>query len=105
MRDDAGPAAIPADPITQALAILSDIREALDATRAEALDAAGAATLCGVSRSKWYGMDTRGLVPASVTIGEVPRWLRAELLAWLRAGAPVRARWQLMRHAEMRRAG
>ena len=77
------------------LELLKRIADALDAQQAEALDAAQAAALCNVSRAKWYGLDASGRIPEGVTIGNQRRWLRDELIAWLRAGAPARSTWRV----------
>lgn len=72
----------------------------------EALTAAEAAKLIGISRSQFFNLDARGLIPARVEVSDrSPRWLRGELLAWLRASAPSRSRWLLMRDSILRRTG
>ena len=75
--------------------------------QAEGLNAEEAAAYCGVSRSKWYDLDAAGQCPAPVELGDsgCRRWVRSELAAWLRSGAPPRVRWNAMRHAAMQRAG
>lgn len=72
---------------------------------AEGLNAEDAATLIGVSRSKFLELDTQGLVPGRVEIGDgrCPRWLRTELSNWLAAGAPCRRTWNEMREPRRRR--
>jgi predicted DNA-binding transcriptional regulator AlpA len=88
--------------------LIAALTEALRASAVapEGLDAAEAATLCGISRAAFYGLNRRGLVPAPVQIGDGPRrWLRSELLAWLRQGCPSRRMWAQIREQAMRRAG
>jgi predicted DNA-binding transcriptional regulator AlpA len=105
MPDEALPNPTPPTTLAEVVKILRDIREAMESARAEALDAEAAAQLAGVSRSQWFALDARGLVPASITVGEHQRrWLRRELGAWLAAGAPSRRQWEL-RSAGNRRAG
>lgn len=56
----------------------------------EGLRAEAAAAFIGVSRSAFYELDSRGLVPRGVQIGDstVKVFLRSELKAWLRAAPP-----------------
>lgn len=81
--------------------------EALDsAVIREGLSHAEAAALCGVSKSKWAEMYSKGQTPLPIELGDGKclRFLRSELLAWLRAGAISRARWMQIREQAMRRA-
>lgn len=93
--------------VSNAAMALARLAEALlpaDQVVPEALDASQAAKLCGVGRTKWHDLNTRGLCPSPVELGDrCPRWLRSELLAWLRAGAPPRIRWHNMRDACLRK--
>ena len=63
-----------------------------------AVDAAKAAALCDLSRSKWFELDSAGLVPRAVRFAgsRCPRWIISELDDWLRAGAPPRDQWEAM---------
>jgi predicted DNA-binding transcriptional regulator AlpA len=99
-----------ADPTATIIALLGRVADRLDciadAATAEALDPAGAARLCGVCVSKWHDLNSRGLCPSPARVGDsdrLPRWPRAELRAWLLAGAPSRQRWNSMRDAALRR--
>jgi predicted DNA-binding transcriptional regulator AlpA len=88
------------------IALLARIAAAAEAPAVEGLDAADAARFCGVSRSKWLAMSNAGHCPAPVELGDrCPRWLRSELNAWLRAGAPTRTTWKQIRESSLRRAG
>jgi predicted DNA-binding transcriptional regulator AlpA len=40
-----------------------------------------------------------GRLPAPVYVGGSRRWRRAEIVAWVAAGCPVRARWDEIRAA------
>lgn len=61
-------------------------------TRSEAAD------LCRMRGTKWFELVRDGKAPApTCTIGRRPLWSRAELVAWLKAGAPDRAAWRAMR--------
>jgi predicted DNA-binding transcriptional regulator AlpA len=84
--------------------LITALADALREANREGLDAGAAATLIGVSRSKFYQLDRRGMVPAQVTIGagEKNVWLASELHAWLRAGAPTRKVWQQIRQQALR---
>ena len=89
-----------------ALALLQLLREVGEASCTEGLTAERAAALVGVSVSKFYAMNLSGQIPAPVELGDrCPRWLRSELLLWLRHGAPSRARWALIRDALLRKVG
>lgn len=57
------------------------------------VDAIKAAELCGVSRSTWCELVRSGRAPTGVKLGRCRRWILAELMAWLGAGAPPRHRW------------
>ncbi len=57
------------------------------------LDAQGVGRVIGAGKSKVYELDARGELPASVQVGRVRRWVRAEIEAWLLHGAPKRAVW------------
>jgi predicted DNA-binding transcriptional regulator AlpA len=99
----------PREPLVLLGDLLSRLAEVLgpaDGVAPEALDAGLAARLCGVSRSKWHAMNAEGLAPSPVELGDrCPRWLRSELLAWLRSGAPPRLRWLALRDSAMRHVG
>lgn len=58
-----------------------------------AVDAIRAAKLCGVSRSTWLELCRSGRAPQGVKLGRCRRWILAELMAWLGAGAPPRHKW------------
>ncbi len=65
---------------------------------AEALPAAEAAALLGISRSMFFKMHSAGKVPSPVYLSpRCPRWRRSELLDWLTAGAPDRFTWTKLR--------
>lgn len=73
------------------------------------VDAAGAARLCGLSRSQWLSLDADGRVPAPKDFGagkvrRCPRWNVEELRVWSRLGAPPRGRWGEMRDQPLRQA-
>lgn len=90
------------DPLSAALLVI--FREAAEAVTAEGLDPASAAALLGVSVRKLHEMNSAGQIPAPVELGDrCPRWLKSELVLWLRHGAPNRAKWVLMRDTLMRR--
>jgi predicted DNA-binding transcriptional regulator AlpA len=67
----------------------------------EALAAADAARLLGISRSQFFKMHSAGKVPMPVYLTlRCPRWRRAELLNWLDAGCPDRLTWTKLRQGE-----
>lgn len=105
-NEAASPPAVSDDAIGSALERLADLIADRSGVAPEALDAAQAARLCGVCRSKFHSMNSARQCPAPVELGDrCPRWLASELRAWLRAGAPARAAWQQIRAIELRRAG
>ena len=104
----AAPAGSP-DPVAllaEVLARVASMAATSDAVAPEALTIADAAKFCGVSPSMWRSLDSRGLCPAPIQIGDggrCPRWVKAELIAWLRNGAVSRVRWQMMRDSVLPR--
>jgi predicted DNA-binding transcriptional regulator AlpA len=59
-----------------------------------AVDAQGAARLCGVCRAQWWKLHAAGKVPLPVYLGtKAPRWVTDELREWLAAGCPERLMW------------
>jgi len=96
------------EPLAAVIASLSDaVQKLADAHATEALDATDAARLLGVSRAAFYQLDNCGQIPSGITIGtgSIRRWLRSELLAWLKCGAPSRAQWQHQRTMAFRKVG
>jgi predicted DNA-binding transcriptional regulator AlpA len=63
-----------------------------------AVDAAGAATLLGISERHFWAQHSAGKVPRpALRLGRAVRWSVAELRDWLAAGCPERSRWESMR--------
>ncbi len=55
-------------------------------------DAAG---ICGINRATVYELAQRGLWgPEKLHIGRSARYRQSELLAWIEAGMPPRAKWE-----------
>lgn len=92
--------------LAEVLARLTANAHVNESIQPEGLDAKSAGTLLGVSVSTVYDLDSRGLMPEAVTLGDgrCRRWLRSELLAWLRGGAPSRLKWQLIKSQASRRS-
>lgn len=69
------------------------------AEQVEGLDGPAAAKFLGIGLSTLHDLNARGLMPESVTLGDkrCRRWMRSELIEWMRAGCPSRLRWELMR--------
>lgn len=61
------------------------------------ITAAEAARLCGLGRSTWWRLHSSGQVPMPVKVGRATRWLRSEVLRWIEAGCPSRARWETLK--------
>ena len=68
-----------------------------------AVDARGLAEMLGVSLRHVRRMDSAGEIPKGVRLGRAVRWSVEEIHAWLRAGAPDRKSWEIIRDRE--RAG
>jgi predicted DNA-binding transcriptional regulator AlpA len=62
------------------------------------VNAATAAKLLSVSRSKFYSMHAAGLVPMPIVLGGSVRWdVENDLRPWVKAGCPSRQRWEAMK--------
>jgi len=66
------------------------------------VDAVEAARLCGVGRSLWLELHTRGEVPAGFKLGRRLLWSIRELELWDAAGRPAREQFNriLMMHRQ-----
>jgi predicted DNA-binding transcriptional regulator AlpA len=62
-----------------------------------ALDVHGVAALLGVSHGLVEQMNARGELPRPIRLHRRRVWVRAEIEAWLLAGAPNRERWEATR--------
>jgi predicted DNA-binding transcriptional regulator AlpA len=62
-----------------------------------AVDAAGAARMCGVSRAMWWKLHSSGRCPAPIRLGRRCLWRVDELRQWLADGCPPRDRWKAER--------
>ena len=96
------------DPIT---ALADEVRQLVAALNGAAIQPEGlspteAARYIGVSAAKLHSMNTAGQLPTPVELGDgrCPRYIRSELAAWLRAGAPTRAQWAIRRETSFRRS-
>lgn len=49
------------------------------------------AALLGCSVRHVWALDSRGLIPESVTLGKLRRWSRFVVLRWIRDGCPPRS--------------
>ncbi|MEW6250881.1 MAG: AlpA family phage regulatory protein [Planctomycetota bacterium] len=66
-----------------------------------AVDAARAAELCGICRAQVFVLLSRGQFPPPVRLGKrAPRWIVAELRAWLEADAPPIDEWKAARRQQ-----
>ena len=99
------PPPLPRDVIDVVAAALAKFVDSLPRPiEPEGMNADAAGAFLGIAVSKVHDLNDRGLMPSPVLLGDgrCNRWLRSELLAWLRAGAPSRARWSSMREHAMR---
>ena len=55
------------------------------------------AQLLSISPRHAWGLDSSGRLPRPIRLGRSVRWDRAELKAWLAAGAPRRDEWERMK--------
>lgn len=62
------------------------------------LSADQAAELLAISVRHLHKLNVSERLPRPLRLGRAVRWRRSELLAWLAAGAPSRARWETMRN-------
>ena len=58
------------------------------------LSGSEAASLLGLSRSAFYRLNLKGLVPRAIRFGRLMKWSRTELTAWVDAGCPAREEWE-----------
>jgi predicted DNA-binding transcriptional regulator AlpA len=64
----------------------------------QAANAKDSAHICGISRAQFFKLHSMGRVPAPVRLGSrAPRWIIAELRAWLAAGCPDRETWDRLK--------
>ena len=62
-----------------------------------AVDAAELAKLLNVSLRHVNALNASGRLPRPIRLGRSVRWPRAELVAWIAAGAPSREAWEEIR--------
>lgn len=58
------------------------------------LSAADVGKLLGCGRSTVYRLLHAGALPRPVNLGNVQRWRRMEIVAWIAAGCPPAVRWE-----------
>lgn len=68
------------------------------ATERLALAAPALAKLLDISERHLWASHAAGRIPRPLRLGRSTRWNRAEIQAWLDAGAPARDRWEQMRN-------
>ena len=54
------------------------------------------AKLAGVSRAHWRKLYAADQTPRPIRLGRSVRWLRDELVAWMRAGCPPYDKWAVI---------
>jgi len=78
--------------------LIKDGREPSPSAQAPlAVDARGLGRLLGVAERTVRTMNSAGRIPRPVALGRRRVWCVSEVLRWLEAGAPERARWEAMR--------
>jgi excisionase family DNA binding protein len=63
------------------------------------LTVADLAKLLNTSQRSIYRFHASGKLPRPLRLGQQPRWVRAEIEAWIAAGMPSRAHWNKVREA------
>ncbi len=53
-----------------------------------------AAALCGISRTKWYELQSSGRIPRRIKLGEVSLWRVEDLRLWVREACPTVDRFE-----------
>lgn len=71
-----------------------DHREPLPVDERELLDAADVGVLFGVSRTTVSEWNREELMPRPVRIRGSVRWVRRELIEWVKAKCPSRSQWK-----------
>ncbi len=66
-----------------------------------AVPASEVAKLLNVSERHIWAMTSSGRLPRPIRLGRRVLWSRAEIAAWLEAGAPTRDRWEQIKQAAM----
>ena len=64
-----------------------------------AIPASDVAQLLNVSERHVWTLNSSGRLPRPFRLGRRVLWSRAEIEAWLDAGAPPRSRWEARRNA------
>lgn len=60
---------------------------------------AEAAAACATSIRTWRAWDVTGKIPRAIRIGRKVFWRPEELKAWVAAGCPDRALWEVMQQS------
>jgi predicted DNA-binding transcriptional regulator AlpA len=66
------------------------------------IDAIEVARIVGHSLRFVRRLDASGMMPAGIRIRRSVRWRRAEIVAWVDAGCPTRAKWDALQSARRR---
>ena len=67
------------------------------------LTASEAAKLLRVSERHFYKLHSSSRVPRPIRFGRAVRWRASELEKWVDAGAPPRARWEILNQDKKKR--
>jgi hypothetical protein len=70
-----------------------------------AVGARNLARMLDLSLRSLRGMDAAGRIPKGIYLGARKVWYVREIRAWLKAGAPDRATWELLRDGPQEPAG
>jgi len=74
------------------------VKQTEDCPAALAVNARQAAAMLNVSVRQLWRLNSTGRLPRPIRLGHCVRWRRAELEAFVQAGAPTREKWEAIRH-------
>jgi predicted DNA-binding transcriptional regulator AlpA len=102
------PAPLPRDVLAAIAAVVAETITALPPAdpagtiRPELLTREQAAAFLAIGLTALSDLDARGFLPSPVRLGDgarLVRYSRAELVAWVAAGCPARAKWNVIKAA------
>ena len=68
-----------------------------------AIPASEVAKLLNISERHVWALNSSGRLPRPIRLGRRVLWSRAEIAAWIEAGAPTRDRWEQIKQPAMAR--
>jgi len=77
---------------------VSSQKSAVEQIPALTVNAKQASAMLNVSVRQLWRLNSTGGLPRPIRLGHCVRWRRAELEAFVQAGAPTREKWEAIRH-------